>query len=169
MIRRPPRSTLFPYTTLFRSLFQEIDEHLLALGALHVDGDRALVAVEHREVQAVGVRHVAQLASGRVALRVLELDDVRAHPGEELRARRPRLHVRHVEDADPFECFHGYFFFALGLRLVMRPLSVPAVSSITALISVGLRERMASSIALRSSAGVVACTPTPPKASISLS
>src|SRR2546430_14693754 len=23
MIRRPPRSTLFPYTTLFRSLFQE--------------------------------------------------------------------------------------------------------------------------------------------------
>ena len=51
----------------------------------------------------------------------------------------------------------------------MRPLSVPAVSSITALMSVGLRERIASSIALRSSAGVVACTPTPPKASISLS
>src|SRR5256884_6750321 len=24
MIRRPPRSTLFPYTTLFRSLFQEL-------------------------------------------------------------------------------------------------------------------------------------------------
>jgi len=25
MIRRPPRSTLFPYTTLFRSVFPEID------------------------------------------------------------------------------------------------------------------------------------------------
>src|SRR2546430_12371251 len=25
MIRRPPRSTLFPYTTLFRSFFNEID------------------------------------------------------------------------------------------------------------------------------------------------
>src|SRR2546427_5447265 len=25
MIRRPPRSTLFPYTTLFRSLFQTLD------------------------------------------------------------------------------------------------------------------------------------------------
>ena len=63
-----------------------------------------------------------------------------------------------------------YFFFALcGFRLVMRPLSVPAVSSMTALMSVGLRERMAYSIALRNSAGVVACTPTPPKASISLS
>ena len=41
-----------------------------------------------------------------------------------------------------------YFFFALGLRLVMRPLSVPAPSSMTALMSVGLRERIASSIAL---------------------
>src|SRR2546427_3265294 len=27
MIRRPPRSTLFPYTTLFRSLFVELGEH----------------------------------------------------------------------------------------------------------------------------------------------
>src|SRR3989454_7346353 len=25
MIRRPPRSTLFPYTTLFRSMFERID------------------------------------------------------------------------------------------------------------------------------------------------
>src|SRR3712207_8415008 len=28
MIRRPPRSTLFPYTTLFRSVVVEVDEHL---------------------------------------------------------------------------------------------------------------------------------------------
>src|SRR3712207_8107317 len=27
MIRRPPRSTLFPYTTLFRSVFHRIEEH----------------------------------------------------------------------------------------------------------------------------------------------
>src|SRR2546422_2470030 len=35
MIRRPPRSTLFPYTTLFRSLFvgQEVP-----LRVLHADG-----------------------------------------------------------------------------------------------------------------------------------
>jgi len=51
----------------------------------------------------------------------------------------------------------------------MRPLSVPAFSSMTALIRVGLRERSASSIAVRSSAGVLASTPTPPKASISFS
>src|SRR3989441_3336930 len=28
MTRRPPRSTLFPYTTLFRSLFQKLQELL---------------------------------------------------------------------------------------------------------------------------------------------
>src|SRR5258708_19800061 len=28
MIRRPPRSTLFPYTTLFRSAFAHVDELL---------------------------------------------------------------------------------------------------------------------------------------------
>src|SRR2546426_4435760 len=27
MIRRPPRSTLFPYTTLFRSLSRRFDQH----------------------------------------------------------------------------------------------------------------------------------------------
>src|SRR2546422_5570834 len=32
MIRRPPRSTLFPYTTLFRSLVR-----VLKLGAIHLD------------------------------------------------------------------------------------------------------------------------------------
>src|SRR2546430_9888105 len=29
MIRRPPRSTLFPYTTLFRSLKQTLPEHMV--------------------------------------------------------------------------------------------------------------------------------------------
>src|SRR3712207_7906519 len=31
MIRRPPGSTLFPYTTLFRSLYEEIEDRLTAL------------------------------------------------------------------------------------------------------------------------------------------
>src|SRR3989475_6531682 len=30
MIRRPPRSTLFPYTTLFRSAFHCVFEHVVA-------------------------------------------------------------------------------------------------------------------------------------------
>src|SRR3712207_7040225 len=41
MIRRPPRSTLFPYTTLFRSLAPHLPEHLLeqALTVVNIIGD----------------------------------------------------------------------------------------------------------------------------------
>src|SRR2546422_5796518 len=35
MIRRPPRSTLFPYTTLFRSLARERAQHLGVRGQQH--------------------------------------------------------------------------------------------------------------------------------------
>ena len=87
-------------------LLQQVDEHLLALGRLHVDDDRALVAIEHREVERVGVRHVAQLPARGIALGRLELDHVGAHPREQLRARRARLHMRHVENANTLESFH---------------------------------------------------------------
>src|SRR5689334_23543387 len=40
MIRRPPRSTLFPYTTLFRSRIRAV--------ARHVAADRLPHVVEHR-------------------------------------------------------------------------------------------------------------------------
>src|SRR3712207_9184098 len=40
MIRRPPRSTLFPYTTLFRSGGHD-RRPLGPLGVAHLDGDRA--------------------------------------------------------------------------------------------------------------------------------
>src|SRR5215831_11246753 len=56
-----------------------------------------------------------------------------------------------------------------GLSLPMRPLSVPAAGSITALMRVGLAESMAASTACLSSSGVVAWTPTPPNASAILS
>src|SRR2546422_6836002 len=36
MIRRPPRSTLFPYTTLFRSIVLSIGAYLVTQGQLRV-------------------------------------------------------------------------------------------------------------------------------------
>src|SRR5256885_12366232 len=39
MIRRPPRSTLFPYTTLFRSELQPRTAHLIARAASGQRGD----------------------------------------------------------------------------------------------------------------------------------
>src|SRR3712207_6902298 len=58
MIRRPPRSTLFPYTTLFRSR-QRLDEEGGAAGRLIVDDAADLVAV----LGANG-KHVAAVALG---------------------------------------------------------------------------------------------------------
>src|SRR2546422_3910288 len=49
MIRRPPRSTLFPYTTLFRSHVL----NRLPRGALHQVVDRG----DHRQARPADVRH----------------------------------------------------------------------------------------------------------------
>src|SRR5258706_8334865 len=50
MIRRPPRSTLFPYTTLFRSLeLSDVVEHLRA-----VAGDARVVAQALRPEDGIG-------------------------------------------------------------------------------------------------------------------
>src|SRR2546425_8306567 len=62
MIRRPPRSTLFPYTTLFRSLVQAIDHaadpvfgHLRVDLARQLDESRAIVEGPHlpREIMRI--------------------------------------------------------------------------------------------------------------------
>src|SRR3712207_8579086 len=62
MIRRPPRSTLFPYTTLFRSLVEGREEDEVAeLVVVEVGlGADALRLVAEREVEAV-VRLIAEV------------------------------------------------------------------------------------------------------------
>src|SRR3712207_7118265 len=62
MIRRPPRSTLFPYTTLFRSLLRDpLRDHRervqpAALDPLHQQRRRRLL--EHHEVPEIADRGV---------------------------------------------------------------------------------------------------------------
>src|SRR5687767_15686178 len=46
MIRRPPRSTLFPYTTLFRSALRAALRRLLRLRVPSRPGEAALVELE---------------------------------------------------------------------------------------------------------------------------
>src|SRR5690349_24151186 len=48
MIRRPPRSTLFPYTTLFRS------RAALGRRRFHLERDRAAVGQPQRGLEALG-------------------------------------------------------------------------------------------------------------------
>src|SRR2546426_1470279 len=81
MIRRPPRSTLFPYTTLFRSL-QELSRQL--------EGDRASGAVARNDIGTVGPKGanlagkvVGQLLDAREGL-ALTIDTRRVQPEERL-------------------------------------------------------------------------------------
>src|SRR3712207_8070362 len=60
MIRRPPRSTLFPYTTLFRSALGAV-RPLALLAAL---GPPAALFVLHHQPQALGVELVGAYAPG---------------------------------------------------------------------------------------------------------
>src|SRR2546426_1756217 len=73
MIRRPPRSTLFPYTTLFRSALAEHHEQLaprpvedLLPPGVHV-GDRRVADVLYRNATAEGTyrseEHTSELQS----------------------------------------------------------------------------------------------------------
>src|SRR5256885_13844783 len=64
MIRRPPRSTLFPYTTLFRSVEEEHREALLGVLDVRQLADRRSRLTASRD--AVGVRKGADRAADRI-------------------------------------------------------------------------------------------------------
>src|SRR5438552_14978016 len=57
MIRRPPRSTLFPYTTLFRSVRVDADP-------VHFPARADLVFADHRNVVFSLAGHDASVAAG---------------------------------------------------------------------------------------------------------
>src|SRR5258707_2755570 len=78
MIRRPPRSTLFPYTTLFRSLREVGATHVGSFGPiadrldhaviaghvlLYVDAGRASIHRIHVDVQKRSEEHTSELQS----------------------------------------------------------------------------------------------------------
>src|SRR6266511_774369 len=132
MIRRPPRSTLFPYTTLFRS-------HPLALERLHDLDERDLVGPAREAVPApdapgrgedagagergehlreVGARH-ADLA-GELAAELRLLSVVRGEVSE----RAKRVRRGGAED-------HGFApFTRLWMPIsIMRPEGAPAAGT----------------------------------------
>src|SRR3712207_7829924 len=70
MIRRPPRSTLFPYPTLFRS--QRAEDHAAGRAERVAHGDRAAVDVDLLHVEV----HVADEAQHDRGERLVDLDEV---------------------------------------------------------------------------------------------
>src|SRR3712207_7217399 len=70
MIRRPPRSTLFPYTTLFRSLFKEANEGTIFLDEI---GELSMVlqAKLLRVLQDGVVRKIGSFKEEKVDVRII--------------------------------------------------------------------------------------------------
>src|SRR3970282_2738402 len=82
MIRRPPRSTLFPYTTLFRSL-ERRESHRRVDGVSADDGARGCPVAERSE------EHTSELQSHHdLTCRLL----VETRPGRGGQDRHTRLH-----------------------------------------------------------------------------
>src|SRR5437899_8109782 len=87
MIRPPPRSTLFPYTTLFRSIAHAVHHLLLAIGKVFVEP-----ALEQRRHRPRSEEHTSELQSLRHLVCRLLLEKKKPHlAGSRSQARaRPR-------------------------------------------------------------------------------
>ena len=93
MIRRPPRSTLFPYTTLFRSLYTEYGRHIHLGQDLDFDPAEALDAVglDRRFAQAAddpgwdhtikaGMSEALAMTGKDVGTPIIGFDDIEGNP-----------------------------------------------------------------------------------------
>src|SRR3989442_7281757 len=63
MIRRPPRSTLFPYTTLFRSSAEELSPHFEFVGSEKILSYEAGKSPQSRIVAIRSEEHTSELQS----------------------------------------------------------------------------------------------------------
>src|SRR3712207_7852603 len=90
MIRRPPRSTLFPYTTLFRSL--DLDRVRTVFGELEAEARRALDGEgfprdRQRVQRSADLRYGGQAFEVRVPVPDGDLDAAAEHVAEAFHAR----------------------------------------------------------------------------------
>src|SRR2546430_16112786 len=92
MIRRPPRSTLFPYTTLFRSGLVVRRPHVVEMG-VRLDGR------EHEEDRPGGARDELVHPVARLRLRALRRHAVRLRRRFKIRTMsRPNVEGRYLPE-----------------------------------------------------------------------
>src|SRR3712207_6993812 len=88
MIRRPPRSTLFPYTTLFRSRRdRRLDQRPVGVHAGHDVNEVEALGGEHGAGVGVGRGH-AEVARGGLGLGALDVADRSEEHTSELQSRQ---------------------------------------------------------------------------------
>src|ERR1041384_7160615 len=103
MIRRPPRSTLFPYTTLFRSLLKSTVPRF---------GGEIEAGVFRQSEPRANAEHTEQLETASRQLSFLE-------PKRRLQARRSIQKLAFPETGAPLGCSGS--ILSLGLRAFARP------------------------------------------------
>src|SRR3712207_7896496 len=102
MIRRPPRSTLFPYTTLFRSPIEQYTLlHLVGdmVGLLHALGSDTAVIAGHDWGAPRSEEHTSELQSRQYLVCRLLLEkkqEIRPRPGSARRESRVPTRIRHL-------------------------------------------------------------------------
>src|SRR5256885_11160362 len=94
MIRRPPRSTLFPYTTLFRSV-EELLHH-------HGDPADPVQVAHHESARRAHVHQVGHAPADRVEVVELQLD-VRL-PGDREQMQRSEEHTSELQSPCNLVC-----------------------------------------------------------------
>src|SRR5947208_10465692 len=97
MIRRPPRSTLFPYTTLFRSIEDVVvavavglHEQLSRLAERRID--------QHRHLQRIPIVHVVRrvLEIDRKSTRLNSSHQIISYAVFCLKKKKTNTHYRHI-------------------------------------------------------------------------
>src|SRR3712207_7322373 len=94
MIRRPPRSALFPYTTLFRSVLGVAAEALREQQARELEAHDREIAVELERVTIRGDRALVVAERARdVAHLLLDVGAHRRHPADRKSTRLNSSHA----------------------------------------------------------------------------
>src|SRR2546430_7644160 len=102
MIRRPPRSTLFPYTTLFRSVFEALDTNAWDVAFLAIDPARAGQIALDRKSTRLNSSH-SQISYAVFCLKKKKHNNNIWHVG--LKILRPGLLTRNIRHTPSFSLY----------------------------------------------------------------
>src|SRR5258707_5252618 len=93
MIRRPPRSTLFPYTTLFRSVFPVIAGDEISAGVTHDRRTKLLHQRKYVLPKSSGIGGpMSRLLDAAIDALAAKLDGSTAQTGMRMGARKIAIH-----------------------------------------------------------------------------
>src|SRR5256885_14456419 len=101
MIRRPPRSTLFPYTTLFRSPFPGTSREQIIEQITSVEARPPRQVDDHipKELERICLKALAKRASERYTTAKDMADDLRHFLASAPAEEKSTLSVKSVDDA----------------------------------------------------------------------